>query len=98
MWTNCDDVPSGSRVVFSAHGVSPEVRKAAAARQLRVLDATCPLVTKVHSEAIKYAREDYSIILIGHQDHDEVIGTAGEAPHAMTVVGNVGEVDNIQVP
>jgi 4-hydroxy-3-methylbut-2-en-1-yl diphosphate reductase len=92
-----DDAPRGSRVIFSAHGVSPEVRKAAAARQLRVLDATCPLVTKVHSEAIKYAREDYSIILIGHQDHDEVIGTSGEAPQAMTVVGSVGEVDKIQV-
>ena len=93
-----DHVPAGGRVVFSAHGVSPEVRKVAAERQLRVLDATCPLVTKVHSEAIKYAREDYSIILIGHQDHDEVIGTAGEAPQVMTVVGTLSEVDDIRVP
>src|SRR5262249_2975729 len=81
-----DQVPPGSRVILSAHGVSPEVRKFAEARHLRVLDATCPLVTKVHLEAIRYAREGYSIILIGHRDHDEVIGTMGEAPGAIIVV------------
>src|SRR5262249_55968291 len=92
-----DQVPVGSRVVLSAHGVSPEVREFANARRLRVLDATCPLVTKVHLEAIRYAREGYSIILIGHEDHDEVIGTTGEAPGAITVVGDVSAVDEIQV-
>ncbi len=75
-----DEVPNGERVIYSAHGVSPEVREASAHRQLRVIDATCPLVTKVHVEAVKFAKEGYSLILIGHRDHDEVIGTLGEAP------------------
>jgi 4-hydroxy-3-methylbut-2-enyl diphosphate reductase len=92
-----DEVPCGSRVIFSAHGVSPEVRATAAARGLKVIDATCPLVTKVHFEAIKYAREGFTIILIGHGDHDEVIGTMGEAPAAIRVVGTVEEVDALEV-
>ncbi len=93
-----DEVPPGSRVIFSAHGVSPEVRIAAAQRQLKVIDATCPLVTKVHMEAIKYAREGYTIILIGHEDHDEVIGTLGEAPHAIRVLVTMEQVENLEVP
>src|SRR5262245_1472124 len=92
-----DEVPPGSRVIFSAHGVSPEVRATATERRLRVIDATCPLVTKVHYEAIKYAREGFTIILIGHGDHDEVIGTMGEAPTAIRVVGTVEEVDALEI-
>jgi 4-hydroxy-3-methylbut-2-enyl diphosphate reductase len=93
-----DEVPPGGRVIFSAHGVSPEVRAAARARNLKVIDATCPLVTKVHHEAIRYAREGYTIILIGHEDHDEVIGTTGEAPTAIKVLCSVEEVDTMEVP
>ncbi len=93
-----DEVPSGGSVIFSAHGVSPEVRAAARERNLKVIDATCPLVTKVHSEAKKYARDNYTIILIGHEDHDEIIGTMGEAPNAMLVVSTAEEVDNLTVP
>jgi len=93
-----DEVPPGGRVIFSAHGVSPEVRAAARARNLKVIDATCPLVTKVHHEAIRYAREGYTIILIGHEDHDEVIGTTGEAPTAIKVLCSVKEVDTMEVP
>src|SRR5512141_2049243 len=74
------EVPEGERVIYSAHGVAPEVRDSSKNRKLRVIDATCPLVTKVHVEAIKFAREGYSLVLIGHRDHDEVIGTMGEAP------------------
>ncbi|MBX3322139.1 MAG: 4-hydroxy-3-methylbut-2-enyl diphosphate reductase [Phycisphaeraceae bacterium] len=81
-----DEVPEGSVVVFSAHGVSPLVRAAAAARNLTAIDATCPLVTKVHSEAIRYARQGYQILLVGHRDHQEVVGTSGEAPGAIQVV------------
>ena len=92
------EVPPGGRVIFSAHGVSPEVRVAAIARGLKVIDATCPLVTKVHHEAIRYAREGYTIILIGHEDHDEVIGTTGEAPTAIKVLCSVEEVDTMEVP
>lgn len=93
-----DEVPSGERVIYSAHGVSPEVRAASKARNLRVIDATCPLVTKVHVEAVKFAKEGYSLILIGHRDHDEVIGTLGEAPMVTQVVGSVEEVENLHVP
>ena len=93
-----EEVPQGSRVIFSAHGVSPEVRAAARQRQLQVIDATCPLVTKVHMEAIKYAREGYTILLIGHADHDEVIGTLGEAPDSIRVLISAGEVDGLEVP
>src|SRR5688500_457931 len=80
------EVPAGARVIFSAHGVSPAVRKEAVERQLEVIDATCPLVTKVHLEAVKFARNGYTIILIGHRRHDEVIGTLGEAPDATVLV------------
>jgi 4-hydroxy-3-methylbut-2-enyl diphosphate reductase len=93
-----EEVPAGERVIYSAHGVSPEVREASKARKLRVIDATCPLVTKVHVEAVKFAREGYSLVLIGHRDHDEVIGTLGEAPSVTQVVGNVEEVDRLHVP
>jgi 4-hydroxy-3-methylbut-2-enyl diphosphate reductase len=93
-----EEVPAGERVIYSAHGVSPEVRDASKQRKLRVIDATCPLVTKVHVEAVKFAKEGYSLILIGHRDHDEVIGTLGEAPTVTQVVGSVEEVDNIHVP
>jgi 4-hydroxy-3-methylbut-2-enyl diphosphate reductase len=94
-----DEVPDGAVTIFSAHGVSPEVRDEARRRRLRVIDATCPLVTKVHLEVIRYARENYSIILIGHNNHDEVIGTFGEAPDSIQVVSTLGDVDaltNIQ--
>jgi 4-hydroxy-3-methylbut-2-enyl diphosphate reductase len=93
-----DEVPPGERVIYSAHGVSPEVREASAARNLRVIDATCPLVTKVHVEAVKFAKEGYSLILIGHRDHDEVIGTLGEAPVVTQVVGSPEEVASLSVP
>ncbi len=93
-----DEVPNGERVIYSAHGVSPEVRQASEGRGLRVIDATCPLVTKVHVEAVKYATEAYSIILIGHRDHDEVIGTLGEAPLVTQVVGSPEEVESLEVP
>jgi 4-hydroxy-3-methylbut-2-enyl diphosphate reductase len=93
-----DEVPNGERVIYSAHGVSPEVREASEGRGLRVIDATCPLVTKVHVEAVKYANEAYSIILIGHRDHDEVIGTLGEAPRVTQVVGSPEEVESLDVP
>ncbi|HLJ25652.1 MAG TPA: 4-hydroxy-3-methylbut-2-enyl diphosphate reductase [Candidatus Angelobacter sp.] len=93
-----DEVPDGQRLIYSAHGVSPTVREASKLRNLRVIDATCPLVTKVHVEAVKYAKGNYSIILIGHRDHDEVIGTLGEAPHVTQVVGSVEEVDRLIVP
>lgn len=92
-----EEVPAGERVIYSAHGVSPEVREASKKRDLRVIDATCPLVTKVHVEAVKYAREAYSIILIGHRDHDEVIGTLGEAPLVTQVVGTAAEVESLVV-
>jgi len=92
-----EEVPEGQRVVFSAHGVSPEVWKAARSRSLRVLDATCPLVTKVHLEAVRYARKNYTIVLIGHKGHDEVIGTMGEAPEHIRLVGSVEEVEALEV-
>jgi 4-hydroxy-3-methylbut-2-enyl diphosphate reductase len=93
-----DEVPEGARAIFSAHGVSPAVRKMAAERQLQVIDATCPLVTKVHLEAVRYALQGYTIILIGHRDHDEVIGTLGEAPASTLIVETVEDVDQLQVP
>lgn len=92
-----DDVPPGSVLLFSAHGVSPEIRQQAAQRNLNAIDATCPLVTKVHLEAVKYAREGYTIFLIGHQGHDEVIGTMGEAPEAMILVESVQDVAKLTV-
>ena len=93
-----DEVPNGERVIYSAHGVSPEVREASETRGLRVIDATCPLVTKVHVEAVKFAKEGYSLILIGHRDHDEVIGTLGEAPAVTQDVGSPAEVAALTVP
>lgn len=93
-----DEVPPGARVIFSAHGVAPEVSAAARERQLKVIDATCPLVTKVHREAIKYARLGYTIVLIGHSDHDEVIGTLGEAPTAITALGPEDGIETLKVP
>ena len=92
-----DEVPEGSVLMFSAHGVSPEIRAAAAARKLTALDATCPLVTKVHLEAIKYAKQGYTIVLIGHQGHDEVIGTMGEAPEAIVLVEDEQDVQELEV-
>jgi 4-hydroxy-3-methylbut-2-enyl diphosphate reductase len=93
-----DDVPDGERVIYSAHGVSPAVRERSRGRNLKVIDATCPLVTKVHIEAVKFARQGYSLVLIGHRDHDEIEGTLGEAPEATHVVSNVAEVEALQVP
>jgi 4-hydroxy-3-methylbut-2-en-1-yl diphosphate reductase len=93
-----EEVPEGERVIYSAHGVSPEVRLNSKQRKLRVIDATCPLVTKVHVEAVKFAKEGLSLILIGHRDHDEVIGTLGEAPAVTQVVGSPAEVANLVVP
>jgi 4-hydroxy-3-methylbut-2-enyl diphosphate reductase len=92
------EVPKGGRVIFSAHGVSPAVRQVAQERKLRVIDATCPLVTKVHLEAIKFAREGYTILLIGDRDHDELEGTSGEAPEVTRIVSTVTEVDRVEVP
>jgi 4-hydroxy-3-methylbut-2-en-1-yl diphosphate reductase len=91
------EVPTGSTLLFSAHGVSPEIRRIARERNLRAIDATCPLVTKVHLEAIKYANQGYTILLIGHEGHDEVIGTMGEAPEAILLVETPEEVDQLNV-
>lgn len=90
-----DEAPIGATLIFSAHGVSPAVREAARQRQCQIIDATCPLVTKVHAEAIRYARQGYHIILIGHRGHDEILGTTGEAPEAMTVVESIDEVHEL---
>src|ERR1700719_1470342 len=93
-----EEVPEGAVLVFSAHGVPPRVRLEAQERRLRVIDATCPLVTKVHLEALKFAREGRTLILIGHRDHQEIVGTSGEAPDQTVVVGSVEEVDELEVP
>ncbi len=90
-----EEVPQGSTVMFSAHGVSPEIRRIATQRKLFAIDATCPLVTKVHLEAIKFAKAGYTIILIGHEGHDEVIGTMGEAPEAIVLVESEADVDEL---
>ena len=92
-----DEVPEGATVVFSAHGVAPTVHALAAERNLAVIDATCPLVTKVHNEAKRFAREDYDILLIGHEGHEEVIGTAGEAPDHVQLVDGPEGVENVTV-
>ena len=92
-----DEVPTGAHIVFSAHGVSPAVVNAAAERGLQAIDATCPLVTKVHREAVRFARDDFQILLIGHDGHEEVEGTAGEAPDHTTLVGSPDEADTIEV-
>jgi 4-hydroxy-3-methylbut-2-enyl diphosphate reductase len=93
-----DEVPSGATVLYSAHGVAPAVREASARRNLRAIDATCPLVTKVHTEAIRYAKEGYTIILIGHEGHDEVVGTMGEVPHSILLVENEADVAALDLP
>jgi 4-hydroxy-3-methylbut-2-en-1-yl diphosphate reductase len=93
-----DDVPDGQRVIYSAHGVSPAVRERSKGRNLKVIDATCPLVTKVHFEAVKFARQGYSLVLIGHRDHDEIEGTLGEAPDVTQVVSSVAEVEALEIP
>src|SRR5437016_4220346 len=92
------DVPEGSTLLFSAHGVSPEIRRIARERDLRAIDATCPLVTKVHLEAVRFAREGYTILLIGHEGHDEVAGTLGEAPRSIRLVQDVAEVEALDLP
>jgi len=93
-----DEVPFRARAIFSAHGVAPSVRRQAQERQLDVIDATCPLVTKVHLEAVRFARDGYSIVLIGHKDHDEVIGTLGEVPDRSYLVETVDDVDRLELP
>jgi 4-hydroxy-3-methylbut-2-enyl diphosphate reductase len=93
-----DEVPSGATAILSAHGVAPEVYQQARARGLRVIDATCPLVTKVHNEAKKFARDGYHIVLIGHEGHEEVVGTMGEAPASITLIGSPDEADELAIP
>ena len=92
-----EEVPEGGTVLYSAHGVSPVIREASARRKLRAIDATCPLVTKVHTEAIRYAKEGYTIILIGHEGHDEVVGTMGGAVHSILLVEDVHDVAALTV-
>ena len=92
-----EEVPEGAPLLYSAHGVSPQVREESRRRKLRAIDATCPLVTKVHLEAVKYAMEGYTIILIGHDGHDEVIGTMGEAPERMILVETAEDVENLTI-
>jgi 4-hydroxy-3-methylbut-2-en-1-yl diphosphate reductase len=93
-----DEAPEGAILVFSAHGISPEVRQMAKERRLRVIDATCPLVSKVHYEAIKFAKAGLHVLLIGHADHDEVIGTMGEIPGQISLVEDAEDVQRVQVP
>jgi 4-hydroxy-3-methylbut-2-enyl diphosphate reductase len=92
-----DEVPDGATIVFSAHGVAPAVRRAAAERRLRVIDATCPLVSKVHAEARRFAAAGFTIALVGHEDHDEIEGTIGEAPDRVQIVTDAGDVDALEV-
>jgi len=92
-----DEVPDGATVIFSAHGVPPEVRRRAAGRGLKVIDATCPLVTKVHHEAIRFAQEGRPIVLVGHEGHDEVVGTMGHAPEHIHLIGSVEEAEGLHV-
>ena len=93
-----DEVPEGATVVFSAHGVAPSVHAEAEERGLKTIDATCPLVTKVHSEAKRFAHEGYQIVLVGHEGHEEVVGTMGEAPDVMTLVENPADAETVEVP
>jgi 4-hydroxy-3-methylbut-2-enyl diphosphate reductase len=93
-----DEIPAGATVLYSAHGVAPALRAAAAQRRLLAIDATCPLVTKVHLEAVRFAREGYTILLIGHEGHDEVLGTMGEAPAHIRLVQDVAEVEALDLP
>lgn len=92
-----EEVPEGSIIVFSAHGVSPAIRKEAEERRLTTIDATCPLVTKVHAEAVRYAEKGCQILLIGHQDHQEVVGTRGEAPDAIQVVESIEDIPHLRI-
>lgn len=92
-----DEVPEGATVIFSAHGVAPVVHEEARALSLKTIDATCPLVTKVHREAVRFAESDYDILLIGHEGHEEVVGTSGEAPEHITLVDGPDDVDNVEV-
>jgi 4-hydroxy-3-methylbut-2-enyl diphosphate reductase len=92
------EVPPGELIVYSAHGISPEVRRQAKVRRLVEVDATCPLVTKVHMEVLRYARDGYTILFVGHRDHDEAIGTVGEAPDAIRVVESPQDVADVDVP
>jgi 4-hydroxy-3-methylbut-2-en-1-yl diphosphate reductase len=92
------EVPVGATVIFSAHGVAPSVWENAQRKNLRIIDATCPLVTKVHLEVLRYAKRDYTIVLIGHADHDEVTGTMGEAPEHMRLITTVEDVEHLEVP
>ena len=92
------DVPEGEHLLYSAHGVSPEIRQQAAARHLNTIDVTCPLVTKVHTEAVRFAKQGYTILLIGHAGHDEVVGTMGEAPEAIRLIRKTTDVERIEVP
>jgi 4-hydroxy-3-methylbut-2-enyl diphosphate reductase len=92
------EVPEGATVLYSAHGVAPDLRAAATKRRLRAIDATCPLVTKVHLEAVRFARDGYTILLIGHEGHDEVIGTMGEAPDCIRLVQDVPDVEALDLP
>src|SRR5437660_3137667 len=92
------DIPPGSTVLYSAHGVAPAIRAASTQRRLRAIDATCPLVTKVHLEAVRFAREGYIILLIGHEGHDEVLGTMGEAPDNIRLVQDVADVEQLEYP
>lgn len=93
-----DEVPAGATVLYSAHGVSPEIRRASATRNLRAIDATCPLVTKVHLEAVRFAKEGYTILLIGHEGHDEVVGTMGEAPGHFVLVQDEHDAERLEFP
>ena len=92
-----DEVPDGAWAIFSAHGIAPNVREMAKQKKLRTIDATCPLVTKVHLEVLQYAKKGYTIILVGHKDHDETIGTFGEAPQAIRVVGSKQEAQQVEI-
>jgi 4-hydroxy-3-methylbut-2-enyl diphosphate reductase len=93
-----EDIPSGAHVLYSAHGVAPAIRQASRDRDLHAIDATCPLVTKVHLEAVRFAREGYTILLIGHEGHDEVLGTIGEAPQSIRLVQDANEVETLDLP
>src|SRR5436853_1533765 len=93
-----DEIPNDSVVLYSAHGVAPAIREASEKRNLRAIDATCPLVTKVHLEAVRFAKEGYTILLIGHEGHDEVVGTLGEAPDAIRLVQDEAEVEALDLP
>src|SRR5436189_3658735 len=92
------EIPNNATVLYSAHGVAPAIRQASAERNLTAIDATCPLVTKVHLEAVRFAREGYTIFLIGHEGHDEVLGTLGEAPENIRLVQDTAEVESVDVP